>query len=214
MNALIDQDDEESQAYNLSPEELKEVDDFCGFNEDDLDTPVEIIAPTIRCKRCGSWLRVTKTWADGPNDAPREYCEMCTLHMQNNSHPCRNCGTVFFREEGAPEFCPKCEKQLAGKWRICKDCGERYLPYTCNECKDHTPPEDVCFTCHWKREHSTVVAARERWCHKCGASFLPRKCVVPGCGKYLTVLCPSCHEETAHATASAQIRHPNFVLLR
>ena len=205
MNALIDQDDEESQAYNLSPEELKEVDDFCGFNDGDLDTPVEIIPPTIRCKRCGSWLRINTTWADAPDGPPREYCELCDMHMQSHSHPCRSCGTRFFREEGAPELCPECEARLAGKWHICKDCGERYLPYTCNECKDHTPPDDVCFTCHWKQEHSMVAATREYCCKKCGATFLPRKCEVSGCEEFLMEFCPSCHEELVHDKMRATV---------
>ena len=85
MKTLVDlYEDEDPEDFFLEAGEDVELDALPQEEVGAFEVMCEIAAPTIRCKRCDSWLRVTKTWADGPNDAPREYCEMCTLHMQTN----------------------------------------------------------------------------------------------------------------------------------
>ncbi len=184
-----------------------------GFQEvDDFDyEPIyaPVIKPTVRCKRCGCWLRASREdkslRPDEEPPPPREYCSPCEEHMFRHMNSCAFCGETFFSENPGMQRCRECEAKYQVEKRTCGLCGEDFLPYVCMACKDKPQISVICHACHWQIRHAKAAAARERICHVCGCSFLPRACIVPECEAVLTDICSVCHEEIEHQGMTATI---------
>jgi len=156
------------------------------------------LKPTVRCKRCGCWLRAERVDPENPDEElpPREYCSACERHLILKSQPCLKCGNLFAPKTDKEQRCPKCEAEYQRNKQVCKQCGVDFLPYSCVTCKGKPEIHDLCPTCHWRILHTGRETVHERICRVCGSSFLPRTCIVPGCKQKLTDICPICHEET------------------
>jgi hypothetical protein len=193
----------------LMSKDGEELDGFQEVDEAEAEPLYAPVKPTVRCKRCGCWLRAPREEKSRRKDdepfPQREYCSACEAHMLRHAKPCALCGETFFSDDVEAQRCPECEAEYQRDKKICASCGNEFLPYVCVACRDKPRIDTVCHSCHWRETHAEAAAAHERICRVCGCRFLPRTCIVPECGAKLTDICNVCHEEIEHMNMTATV---------